>query len=173
MATSPPLSARGLRARTIARLASTSLSGWPRRRWLVAALVGLGAALVMGVPTGIIETSAYTRMTPVTWWDYPVWATSAALLGLTAATYVRAPGHAAAQASHRPGLALGASVLSTFAVGCPVCNKLIVALLGVGGALTYWAPLQPVLGVLSIALLTAGLVVRLRSATTCPLPIPS
>lgn len=83
MATSTPLSACSRRTRTIVRLASSG-PGWPRRRWLVAALLGLAAALGMGVPTGIIETSVYTRMIPVTWWDHPVWAASAALLGLTA-----------------------------------------------------------------------------------------
>jgi hypothetical protein len=28
-------------------------------------------------------------MTPVVWWDYPIWAISAVLFGLVAATYVR------------------------------------------------------------------------------------
>jgi len=42
---------------------------------------------------------------------------------------------------------VGASVLATFAIGCPICNKLVVALLGVSGALTCWAPLQPLIGV--------------------------
>lgn len=139
-------------------------------RWLFAALVGTAAALVMGVPTGIIETRFYTRMTPVTWWDYPVWATSAVLLGLTAATYVRLPRPAGEQPYDGAGRTLGASMLSTFAVGCPVCNKLLVALLGAGGAITYWAPMQPVLGLLSIALLSAGLIVRLRQTVACAVP---
>jgi len=36
-----------------------------------------------------VPTDFYTRMTPVRWWDYPLWATSALLIGLIAATYVR------------------------------------------------------------------------------------
>lgn len=125
----------------------------------------------MGVPTGVIETSFYTRMTPVTWWDYPVWATSAVLLGLIAATYVRVPGLADGPAPDRSRQALGATILSTFAIGCPICNKLVVALIGVGGTLSYWAPLQPVLGMLSIGLLITGLVVRLRGAVACAAPV--
>lgn len=62
---------------------------------------------------------------------------------------------------------VGATVLSAFAVGCPICNKLVVALIGVSGALSYWAPLQPILGLLSIGILTAGLAVRLRGAAGC------
>lgn len=146
-----------------------SVRSWPARRWVIAVLVGTAAALAMGVPTGIVRSSYYTRMTPVTWWDYPVWAVSAVLLGLTAATYVRVAG-AHTFAPDRSGRTAGATLLSTFAVGCPICNKLVVAVIGVSGALSYWAPLQPVLGVLSIVLLSTGLAVRLRGSVACPMP---
>jgi len=136
---------------------------------MVAVATGALAALLMGVPTGILRTGFYTRMTPVTWWDYPVWAISALLVGLTAATYVKVAGETPAHADSGRR-AFGATLLSTFAIGCPICNKLVVALIGVSGALSYWAPLQPVVGVLSIGLLLAGLAVRLRTAGSCPVP---
>ena len=148
------------------RIALASMTSWPLRRWLVAVLVGVVAALAIGVPTGIVETSFYTRMTPVTWWNYPVWAISAILVGLTAATYVRVEG-TSGEAPDRARRTVGATVLSAFAVGCPICNKLVVALIGVSGALSYWAPLQPILGLLSIGILAAGLAVRLRGAAEC------
>jgi hypothetical protein len=50
-----------------------------------------------------------------------------------------------------------------FAVGCPICNKLVVAVLGAGGALSYFGPAQPVLGAASIVLLGAALALRLRA----------
>lgn len=143
---------------------------WPLRRWLIAGAVAVVAALIMGVPTGVVATSFYTRMTPVTWWDYPVWAVSAVLVGLTAATYVRARDAMPTAGPNRTTRTAAATLLSTFAVGCPICNKLVVALLGVSGALTYWEPIQPVVGLLSIALLATGLAVRLRAAATCPAP---
>jgi len=149
--------------------AVASLRAWPRRRWLVAVAVAVLAALIMGVPTGVVRTDFYTRMTPVTWWDYPIWATSALLIGLTAATYVRTGGIVAG-GPDRSGRAIGATLLSTFAIGCPICNKLVVWLIGVSGALSYWAPLQPLLGMLSIVLLLAGLAVRLRGRVACPVP---
>ena len=150
------------------RAALATLLAWPARR-SIAALVGAGAAaLLMGVPTGIVRTSLYTRMTPVTWWDYPVWAISAALVGVMAATYVRTgDGQELPDRSRRT---VGATLLSTFAVGCPICNKLVVALIGVSGALSYWAPLQPILGIVSILLLGTGLLVRLRGEVVCPVP---
>ncbi len=146
------------------------MRSWPALRWVVAALAGGMAGLAIGVPTGVVRTSLYTRMTPVTWWDYPVWALSAVLVGLTAATYVRvgAAPHTGPDPSRRT---MGATLLATFAIGCPICNKLVVALIGVSGALSYWAPLQPILGVLSVGVLAAGLAVRLRGAAVCPSPL--
>ena len=146
-----------------------ALRGWPLKRWTVAAVVCLAAALVIGVPTGIVSTGFYTRMTPVVWWNYPVWAVSAVLVGLLAATYVR-DGAPAPAAPDRGGRAVGGTLLTTFAVGCPVCNKLVVALIGASGATSYWAPLQPVLGLASVALLLAGLSLRLRGQLACPAP---
>ncbi|MGI8712205.1 MAG: hypothetical protein ACR2NR_03285 [Solirubrobacteraceae bacterium] len=66
---------------------------------------------------------------------------------------------------------LVATVLAGLAVGCPICNKVVVAAIGVTGALSYWAPLQPVLGVASILVLLGGLLVRLRGEVACPVPV--
>lgn len=145
------------------------ISGWPAGRWVVAVLAAVVAGLAMGIPTGIVQTPFYHRMTPVTWWDYPIWAASAALLGLIAATYVGA-GRARSMTAGREGggRTVGATLLSVFAVGCPICNKLVVAVIGVSGALNYFGPVQPLLGVLGLGLLVAGFALRLRGATSCP-----
>lgn len=66
------------------------MGSWPARRWAVAAAVAVLAALVIGVPTGVVASPFYTRMTPVLWWNYPVWLVSSLLEGLLVATYVRA-----------------------------------------------------------------------------------
>jgi hypothetical protein len=96
---------------------------WPVRRWAVTAAVTAVAAVVIGVPTGVISTPFYTRMTPVLWWNYPVWLISSVLEGLLVATYVRvgdpAPSEEAAAPRPRTGRALGAGLLSAFAIGCP------------------------------------------------------
>lgn len=64
------------------------------------------------------------------------------------------------------------SLLGWFAVGCPVCNKLALLILGYTGALTYFAPLQPVLAALSVVLLVVAVVVRLKGQYSCPVPSP-
>lgn len=141
---------------------------WPARQWALAAVGSVISGLAIGVPTRILPTSLFSRMTPVTWWDYPFWAVSSVLLGLTAATYVRVQQREAP--AERAGRTIGATLLSVTAVGCPICNKLVVAVIGVSGALNYFAPIQPLLGVVSLALLSVGLVVRLRSRRACPIP---
>lgn len=62
---------------------------------------------------------------------------------------------------------MGGALLSVLAVGCPVCNKLVVLLLGVSGALSWFAPAQPLLAVLSVILLAFGLRRRLRGEVSC------
>ena len=138
---------------------------WPPRRVAVALLSAVAFALAVGVPTGVVPTPLYTRMTPVTWWNYPVWAITAVLGGLVVATYVRRP--AAGTPRNGTAAASGGGLLAAFAVGCPICNKLVVSVLGVSGALTFWAPLQPALGVASILGLAWVLRRRLRSDDAC------
>ena len=134
----------------------------------MAAAVAVALALVLGTPTDIVPTPFYRRMTPVVWWDYPIWAVSALLGGLIAATYVRAGGNPVGGVRR----ASGGGALSFLAVGCPTCNKLVVSLLGAGGALSWFAPLQPLLGLAGVALLSATLVARLRAQSSCAPPRP-
>lgn len=150
------------------------MGSWTLRHWAVALAAALFTAVVIGVPTGVIPTSFYTRMTPVLWWNYPTWAAASVLEGLLAATFVRAGGPQPpanpTRTGRRSAKAVIGGLLSAFAVGCPICNKLVVLAIGVSGALTYWAPAQPVLAVISVGLLGYGLSRRLRTATSCPVP---
>lgn len=148
-----------------AGLTSGVRSTWPPRRIIAALAAGLVFGLAVGTPTGIIPTPFYSRMTPVLWWNYPVWAVTTVLGGLVVATYVRRPGDTAPRNGLAP--ASGGGLLAAFAVGCPICNKLIVSTLGVSGALSIWAPVQPVLGVLSILGLAWALRRRITNEYAC------
>jgi hypothetical protein len=57
--------------------------------------------------------------------------------------------------------------LAYLAIGCPVCNKFALLLLGTTGAMNLYAPIQPYLGAIGIALLAVALVVRLRGEVSC------
>ena len=146
-----------------------TMRAWPSLRWIVALVGVAGSAALIGVPTGIVATPWYTRMTPVLWWNYPIWIVTAVMSGLLLATYVRA-GASAASPSR---VGIGGNVLSLLAVGCPLCNKLVITAIGVSGALTVWAPIQPLLGVAALGLLAWALQRRLRGERACALAPPT
>lgn len=139
---------------------------WSVVRWAVAVVVSALTALFIGIPTGIVRTGFYTRMTPVLWWNYPIFAVSSILTGLVAATYIRSAASSGAEAK----FASSAGFLSLLAVGCPICNKLVVLAVGATGAMNLWAPVQPVLGVLSLALLVWAFTRRIRGELSCVVP---
>lgn len=148
------------------------MRAWTKRQWAVALLATIAITLLMGLATAIIDNPIFVRMIPTPWWAYPMWITSSVLLGLLIGTYV-SPGatHEQSRSSHqRRGM--GAALLAWFAVGCPTCNMLVVLALGTGGAVTWFQPLQPVLAVLSLALLGFALRSRLRNTGACPAPAP-
>lgn len=142
---------------------------WSWTRIWVAVLGAILVAVVIGVPTGLIPSPFYIRMTAAPWWSYAVWLATALLSGPLIATYVRAPGHV----PRASGAGAMANIGSALAVGCPVCNKLVVAVLGVSGALSVWAPLQPVIAVSALALLAWALWLRLRPQPACPIAAES
>ena len=105
--------------------------------------------------------------TPVEPWAVPVLVLTALLSGLLIATYFRLGDQPDVD---RPGkLGSAGGLLSFFAVGCPICNKVVVIALGTSGALTWFAPVQPYLGVIALGLLAWALRVRLRGEVACRL----
>ncbi|MGE2690580.1 hypothetical protein [Mycolicibacterium pulveris] len=116
-------------------------------------LAGLVAIVAIAVPTDIIDTPLFSRDIPVRWWEYPVLITTGVL---TAAWF------AIGGARRNGGPMVSGLALVTFAVGCPVCNKLVLLAVGASGALSLWAPLQPVLAAFSLVLLTVLVVLRWR-----------
>ena len=120
---------------------------------------------MLGVPTAVIPNPFFIRMTPTETFNVVVWLASAPLIGLLVATYMRPPAHPLSHPRRDPGagrVTIG-GIASFLAIGCPICNKVIVAALGVSGALSIFAPLQPLIGGASIALLGATLAWRLRA----------
>lgn len=135
------------------------------RGWFVAALGTAVALLVIGIPAAIVDSPFFIRMTPVRAQDYVIWVVSALLVGLIAGTY----------ASHTPsnneGKTFSGGMLSFLAVGCPICNKLVVLMLGTSGALTFFGPAQLYIGLASLGLLAWTFSLRARSVVgTCPVP---
>ncbi|MCW2135289.1 hypothetical protein [Arthrobacter sp. VKM Ac-2550] len=142
-----------------------ALALWPRRRWLAALAAAAATYVVVAVPTDLINTPFFVREVPPTWWSFPVLAITAALTGLVAATYVARLPEVSPERGQRFGIA--GAIVSFFAVGCPVCNKLVLLALGTSGAMQYFEPVQPLLAVVSIGLLGWAFYRRATSEDRC------
>lgn len=142
---------------------------WSTRRWAVAVAATTAYVLAVGIPTDLVPNPVFGREIPPTWWSWPSLAVSAVLAGLLAATYVGTGDPAdTADPDARRGMAGG--LLTFFAVGCPVCNKLVLVALGSAGAITWFEPVQPLLQLAAVALLLWALDTRLGNQLACPVP---
>lgn len=177
MTTPVPRALQRLGGRTSASLrsATSTLTGWPPSRWATAAITAVLTALLVGLPTAVVPNPVFGRAVPVQWWNYPALAVTALLGGIVLATFVNVPPAREAPGAPTPsraGSRLGTvgGLLSFLAVGCPVCNKLVLLLLGTSGALTLWAPVQPLVAVASVAALAVAALRRLAGEAGCPVP---
>ncbi|MEE9417752.1 MAG: hypothetical protein V3V01_20915 [Acidimicrobiales bacterium] len=138
----------------------------PPRTWLRAVPITLLAVVLIAVPTDLIDTPLFGRPVPVRSIDYAILAATAGLIGIIMA--IRAPAVASSDADDRRTMWGGFA--SFLAVGCPVCNQLVVAAVGSAGALSWWAPVQPIVGLLAVLLLVWTLRRRLStySLIACP-----
>jgi len=161
---------RGSVAAVLRDLRELPWAVWPR-----AVVYGAIAAVLIGIPSDLIDTPIFGRPIEARWLDWVILAITSALIGLIFA--IRPPSSADAGADdavERQGTTtMWGGLVSFLAVGCPVCNQAVVALVGISGALSWWAPVQPIVGLAAVALLVWTLRKRLRTyrAVACPLPV--
>jgi hypothetical protein len=138
------------------------------RDWATAVGVAFLTWLVLGIPSDIVPNPIFGRPIPVRFIDHVILIASAMMTGLIFG--LRSPSGDITDAEERPLFAGG--VLTFFAVGCPVCNRFVVSLIGTSGALSWFRPIQPVLGVAALGLLVVALRRRLRDLAdpSCPIP---
>jgi hypothetical protein len=155
----------------------TTFLTWSARRWAAAVAAGLATFVALGAASAVIPNPIFGRSIPPTDWAMGILVLTSVLTGLLVATYVRNTGPAPlrspvreplpGQRTARGGVLGGA--LAYFAIGCPVCNKLVLVALGSTGAVQFFAPVQPYLAVLGVVVLSWALLVRLRGEMTCAL----
>ncbi|BDD80587.1 hypothetical protein TPB0596_03500 [Tsukamurella pulmonis] len=143
---------------------------------LVALATGGITALAVGVPTDVIDTPLFTRQLPVSWWEAPVVVTMAVLAAIAGGA-VALRRRRAGTGEHTTVAGVLSVVGATLAVGCPVCNAVAVGVLGTAGAMSIWAPVQPVLAAASILAMGVFAVRRVRAARCgdegCRTPVSS
>lgn len=145
-----------------------ALRALPAATWLRAIPYAAITAVLIGVPSDLIDTPIFGRPVETRPIDYVILAITSALIGLVFA--VRVPRHSALDDDTRP---VWGGFVSFLAVGCPVCNQLVVALVGTSGALSWWAPVQPVVGLIAIGLVLFALKRRLATYELVACPIPA
>jgi hypothetical protein len=146
-----------------------SLRSLDRLTWLRAIPLTLVAALVIAVPSDLLDNPIFGRPVPPRGIDYVILGVTAALIGLVLAIRPTPTPESEQQETRT----LVGGFVSFLAVGCPVCNQLVVALLGTSGALAWWAPVQPLVGLVAVGLLAYTLRMRVRTVDlqACPLPV--
>lgn len=153
-----------------------AMSQWSSRRWYAAILSGLGIGFLIALPTAVIPNPIFGRAIETTWWSYPTVVFSAVLGGLLIATYIRESlsDPEVVVDSTDKSLRIGTlgGFITYFAVGCPVCNKLVLLALGSSGAISWFAPIQPFLAILSIVFMLWALNVRMINQDLCSFSPP-
>ncbi|GAB7095402.1 hypothetical protein JCM30237_25550 [Halolamina litorea] len=124
----------------------------PSRRHLEAAGVTVGAFALFGVVTGLLPNGLYVRMVPRTPLDYLFLVLTAGFLGLYT---LQRTGE-----RHDGKTATASAALGFLAFGCPICNAVLLALFSSSALMTYFDPLRPLLGVVSVVLFAGLLYVR-------------
>ncbi len=130
------------------------------RSWVIAVVGAVATLVLIGIPTAIFDNPFFIRMTPVRPQDYIIWIMTGLLAGLIVGTYILGTGNRSG------GKVASGGFLSFLAVGCPICNKLVLLLLGTSGALNYFAPAQLYIGIASLALLGWALHMRVQAISS-------
>jgi hypothetical protein len=141
------------------------------RQIVLAVAAALGASLltmaVIGVTTDVISNPWFHRKVPVATFDWVTLIAISLLTGALVGTYFLGQ---SSMVGTRVGA--GSGVLGWFAVSCPLCNKVVLLVLGTSGATSIFEPLQPLLGGLAVvlALVALGMRIRMLLRGTCPVP---
>ncbi len=143
-----------------------SFRQWTKRHWLAGVVGAVATFLLLGIPTDLVPNPVFGRAIEPTWWSMPVLIATSIIGGLLLATYVNVSNF------DRPARVGGVGgLLAYLAIGCPVCNKVVLIALGTTGAMNWFAPVQPYLGIFALLVMAYALHKRLMTMTQCEMPV--
>lgn len=119
--------------------------------------MGLAVLLLVGIPSGVIANPFFVRPLEARATDFVFLGAITVLAIALGATY-----GVPTTCSPQDSKALGSGLLLFVGIGCPVCNKVVIALAGASGALTYFEPIQPLFSLAAIAVMGVALALRVR-----------
>lgn len=114
--------------------------------------------LAMGIPTALVPNPFFHRMIDVTILDYVFLFGTSMLLGL----FVSISLYKRSTKGKENYLAAGGGILGVFAFACPLCNVLLVSVLGASLVSSFFVPFGTWLGVLGIAILSFAVLQKFR-----------
>ena len=123
--------------------------------------MSVGVFVLFGTVTGLLPNPIYVRMVSRTPADYLFLVATAAFAG--AFVYQRS----LAEEPIGDGLAAGGVVGGFLAFGCPICNAVLLGLFSSSALMTYFDPLRPVLGAVSVVFFAALLIYQRRRCEVC------
>lgn len=130
----------------------------------IGVLAFVGFVLLFGIPTALIPTPWFTRMIPARSLDYVFLLLNSGLIG----AYIGVHAYEKHERSKRGDvLATTGSLTNILAVGCPICNKLLVALIGASAIMTYIEPARIWIGLLSTGLVGVALFLKIKNIKSC------
>ena len=125
---------------------------------LKSAIIGILVALIIffvfGIATVLIKNPFFIRMTPVYWYDYVFLVLTSILSGAYIGLWHYNKNNQKNINSKCNYAADGGAVGGFFSFVCAICNKLLIWILGLSGVIAYFMPFQPILGVISVILLS-------------------
>lgn len=123
-----------------------------------------GAILLFGIPTALIPTSWFARMVSAQTMDYVFLLLNSTLIG----AYFGLHTYERRERNNRSDrLATTGGIMNIFAVGCPLCNKGFIVLLGASATMAYFEPLRVWLGLLSVAVIGVAVWFKIKNVRAC------
>ena len=133
---------------------------------LKSAFIGILMTLIIffifGIVTVLIKNPFFARMTPVYWYDYTFLVLTAFLSGAYIGLWHYNKNNQKNINSKCNYAATGGAVGGFFSFGCAICNKLLIWILGLSIVMNYFMPIQPILGVISAALLGYAIYIQAK-----------
>ncbi|MFA4820019.1 MAG: hypothetical protein WC613_03630 [Candidatus Aenigmatarchaeota archaeon] len=120
------------------------------RSAVVGSLAALSIFAAFGIITVLLPNDIFIRMTPVYFYDYIFLVLTSVLSG----TYIGLWYYMKKTQTKCNYAATGGAVGGFLSFGCAICNKLLILFLGLSGVAAYFMPIQPILGVISLILLS-------------------
>ncbi|MBI2670425.1 hypothetical protein HYX18_00380 [Candidatus Woesearchaeota archaeon] len=119
------------------------------RSIIIGIMTALAIFVFLGMISVLVPNPFFKRMTQIYFYDYIFLVLTSLLLG----AYIGLWYYKKNSSSMCNYAAAGEATGGFFSFGCAICNKLLIWVLGLSGVVSYFMPIQPILGVISILLL--------------------